>query len=96
MLTQLCTGRYGGGGVCLKEMLANADDVRAMHFTIFLDKSYYPTHSLLDDNMQDMQKPGLVTMLSSLSRTLSGTPGKLATASKRTTAALLASLAGAA
>lgn len=60
VLTQLCTGRYGGGGVCLQEMLANADDVRATHFTILLDKSHYHSHGLLHDNMQDMQKPGLL------------------------------------
>lgn len=46
--------------MCLKEMLANADDVRATHFTILLDKSQYPTQGLLHDDMQDMQKPALL------------------------------------
>lgn len=54
------TCRYGGGSVCLKEMLANADDVRATHFTIVLDKSQYPIQGLLHEDMQDMQKPGLL------------------------------------
>ena len=46
--------------MCLKEMLANADDVRATHFTIVLDRSQYSTQGLLHDNMQDMQKHALL------------------------------------
>ena len=52
--------RYGGGGVCLKEMLANADDARASRFTVVLDKSCYPTDGLLADSMQSMQLAALV------------------------------------
>ena len=41
-------------------MLANADDARASHFTVVLDKSCYPTDGLLADSMQSMQLAALV------------------------------------
>ncbi len=44
----------------MKEMLANADDARATHLTIVLDKSRYPTDGLLADSMQSMQLAALV------------------------------------
>ena len=46
--------------MCLKEMLANADDARATQFTICLDKSHYCTQGLLKDSMQDMQLAALL------------------------------------
>ncbi len=59
MLTLSRQCRYGGGGVCLKEMLANADDARATHFTVVLDKSRYPTDGLLADSVHSMQLAAL-------------------------------------
>ena len=55
-----CTRRYGGGDVCLKEMLANADDSKATSFSILLDKTQHSTQGLLDDSMQDMQAAALL------------------------------------
>lgn len=52
--------RYGGGAVCLKEMLANADDAKATEFTVLLDKATYTTEELLHQNMQDMQTAALL------------------------------------
>ena len=60
VLTRSRQCRYGGGGVCLKEMLANADDARATHFTVVLDKSRCPTDGLLADSMQSMQLAALL------------------------------------
>ncbi len=60
MLTLSRQCRYGGGGVCLKEMLANADDARATHFTVVLDKSRYPTDGLLADSVQSVQLAALL------------------------------------
>lgn len=42
---------YGSGTVCLKEMLANADDAGAKHLTVCLDKSSYQKSGLLNDKM---------------------------------------------
>ena len=50
---------YGGGNTCLKELLANADDAKASHFTVCLDKSRYPTDQLLSASMEDLQGPAL-------------------------------------
>ena len=50
---------YGGGSTCLKELLANADDAKASHFTVCLDKSQYPTDQLLNNSMRDLQGPAL-------------------------------------
>ena len=41
-------------------MLANADDARASHFTIVLDKSQYSTNALLHDGLRDMQQAALL------------------------------------
>lgn len=56
----MCTCRYGGGDVCLREMLANADDARATTFTVLLDKAQYSTQGLLEDSMLDMQAAALL------------------------------------
>ncbi|KAL3132912.1 hypothetical protein ABBQ38_006826 [Trebouxia sp. C0009 RCD-2024] len=50
---------YGGGSTCLKELLANADDAKANHLTVCLDKSQYPAEHLLHDGMQGLQGPAL-------------------------------------
>lgn len=46
---------YGGGITCLKELLANADDAKATHLTVCLDKSQYQTDGLLSDGMAVLQ-----------------------------------------
>lgn len=46
--------------MCLKEMLANADDARATQFTVILDKSHYPTDGLLAASMHSMQLAALL------------------------------------
>ena len=51
---------YGGSDICLKEQLANADDAKATHFIICLDKSQYAAESLLSDGMRSLQGPALV------------------------------------
>ncbi|KAL3132914.1 hypothetical protein ABBQ38_006828 [Trebouxia sp. C0009 RCD-2024] len=50
---------YGGGSTCLKELLANADDARASHLTICLDKSQYPAEHLLNGGVEGLQGPAL-------------------------------------
>ena len=50
---------YGGGSTCLKELLANADDAKATHLTVCLDKSEYPAKSLLNVGMEGLQGPAL-------------------------------------
>ena len=52
--------RYGGGAVCLKEMLANADDARATAFMVLLDNADYTSEELLHKNMRDMQTAALL------------------------------------
>ena len=51
---------YGGSDICLKEQLANADDAKATHFIVCLDKSQYAAESLLADGMHSLQGPALV------------------------------------
>lgn len=51
---------YGGGDVCLREALANADDARATEFVICLDKSQYATEDLLSNQMSVLQGPSLL------------------------------------
>ncbi len=46
---------YGGGGACLKELLANADDAKATSFTICLNASQYRTDGLLHHGMAGLQ-----------------------------------------
>lgn len=50
---------YGGGTICLREMLANADDAGAKHFTVCLDKSTYQQSGLLHANMAKWQGPAV-------------------------------------
>lgn len=51
---------YGGGDICLREQLANADDARATHFTVCLDKSRYSTRGLLSEAMSELQGAALL------------------------------------
>ena len=51
---------YGGRDICLKEQLANADDAKATHFIVCLDKSQYAAERLLADGMRSLQGPALV------------------------------------
>lgn len=51
---------YGGGTVCLKEMLANSDDAKATRFTVCLDKSSYQRSKLLDEKMAPWQGPAVI------------------------------------
>ena len=51
---------YGGSDICLKEQLANADDAKATHFIVCLDKSQYAAERLLADGMRSLQGPALV------------------------------------
>ena len=50
---------YGGGNTCLKELLANADDAKAQHLTVCLDKSQYSAQRVLDVGMEGLQGPAL-------------------------------------
>ena len=51
---------YGAASTCLKELLANADDAKATHFTVCLDSSQYSTVGLLSDGMIRLQGPALL------------------------------------
>ena len=51
---------YGGGDICLREQLANADDARATRFTVCLDNSSYTFEGLFSDAMSDLQSAALV------------------------------------
>ncbi len=51
---------YGSSDICLKEQLANADDAKATHFIVCLDKSQYAAERLLADGMRSLQGPALV------------------------------------
>ena len=51
---------YGGGDICLREQLANADDARATHFTVCLDSSSYSCKGLFSEAMSDLQGAALV------------------------------------
>jgi len=46
---------YGSASTCLKELLANADDAKATHLTVCLDKSCYSTDGLLCEGMAVLQ-----------------------------------------
>ena len=46
---------YGGSDICLKEQLATADDAKATHFIVCLDKSQYAAERLLADGMRSLQ-----------------------------------------
>ena len=56
----MCSCRYGGGPIFLKEMLSNADDAGATSFHVLLDKTEYTKENLLDKSMQDMQQASLL------------------------------------
>lgn len=51
---------YGGGDICLKEQLTNADDARAKHFVVCLDKTQHSSHGLMSDGMASLQGPSVV------------------------------------
>ena len=50
---------YGRATAFLKEMLANADDAKASHFVVCLDKSQYPVDGLLSKDMAPLQGTSL-------------------------------------
>ncbi len=51
---------YGGGDICLKEHLTNADDAKATHFVVCLDKTQYSSNRLLSLGMKALQGPALI------------------------------------
>ncbi len=51
---------HGGIQVCLRELLARADDAKAQHFVVCLDKQQYNSARLLSPGMQALQGPALV------------------------------------
>lgn len=51
---------YDGGDICLKEQLTNADDAKAKHFLVCLDKTQYGSRSLMSDGMASLQGPAVI------------------------------------
>jgi len=51
---------YGGGDICLKEHLTNADDAKAKRFVVCLDKAQYSSQGLLGCGMKAVQGPALI------------------------------------
>lgn len=80
---------YGDGDMCLKEMLVNADDARASHFFVCLDKTAYPKEACsVRNHGADKGLPLLTaTTLSSLRLIVRATRARSATAQRLTTKA---------